>query len=195
MAKIHILKRVGGFLSTLLVVLGLLELTNCDELLLTPQIVPFQPESNQIELQQPSIFQPSGGGGGNVFSNNLFNNMDSKIDDKKLNNEEETKGLADDTLEQQLKRTRFYNYQANLAAKQQPSSTQLAVTMALTNNIIPPSPVFSYVGCYNDRRESRDINDKDFSYLTKLNKTLPTVEFCVQLCAQDGYKIAAVQAL
>lgn len=56
-------------------------------------------------------------------------------------------------------------------------------------------PVFSYVGCFNDRRESRDISEKDFSYITKFNKSIPTVELCVQLCAQDGYTIAGIQAL
>jgi hypothetical protein len=56
-------------------------------------------------------------------------------------------------------------------------------------------PVFSYVGCYNDRRESRDINEKDFSFITKYNKSIPTVELCVQLCANDFFTIAGVQAL
>ena len=56
-------------------------------------------------------------------------------------------------------------------------------------------PVFSYVGCYNDRRDSRDIGEKDFSYITKFNKSMPTVELCVQLCAKEGYTVAGIQAL
>ena len=56
-------------------------------------------------------------------------------------------------------------------------------------------PVFSYVGCYNDRRDSRDIGEKDFSFITKFNKTIPTVELCVHLCAKEGLNIAGIQAL
>jgi len=56
-------------------------------------------------------------------------------------------------------------------------------------------PMFSYVGCYNDRRDSRDIGEKDFSYITKFNKTIPTVELCVQLCAKEGLNVAGIQAL
>ena len=56
-------------------------------------------------------------------------------------------------------------------------------------------PVFSYIGCYNDRRDSRDIGEKDFSYITKFNKTLPTVELCVHLCAKEGLNVAGIQAL
>ena len=56
-------------------------------------------------------------------------------------------------------------------------------------------PVFSYVGCYNDRRDSRDIGETDFSYITKFNKSIPTVELCVHLCAKEGYTVAGIQAL
>jgi hypothetical protein len=56
-------------------------------------------------------------------------------------------------------------------------------------------PIFSYVGCYNDRRENRDIGEKDFSYITRFNKSIPTVELCIILCAQEGYKFAGIQAL
>ena len=56
-------------------------------------------------------------------------------------------------------------------------------------------PIFSYVGCFADRREARDIFDKEYTYITKFNKTLPTVELCVNLCAQDGFSVAGVQAL
>ena len=56
-------------------------------------------------------------------------------------------------------------------------------------------PAFTYLGCFNDRRELRDIADKDFTVVTKYNKTMPTVELCVNLCAANGFKIAAVQAL
>lgn len=56
-------------------------------------------------------------------------------------------------------------------------------------------PLFSYLGCFNDRKEDRDINEKDFSYVTKFNKTIPTVELCVSLCAEHGYKIVGIQAL
>ena len=63
------------------------------------------------------------------------------------------------------------------------------------NEIPRAKPTFSYVGCYNDRRESRDISEKDFSYITKYNKSIPTVELCVQLCANDYYTIAGIQAL
>lgn len=56
-------------------------------------------------------------------------------------------------------------------------------------------PIFSYVGCFNDRRELRDVGDKDYTFITKFNKSLPTVELCVLLCAQDGYSIAGIQAL
>lgn len=56
-------------------------------------------------------------------------------------------------------------------------------------------PKFSYLGCFNDKRELRDIADKDFSFVTKYNKTIPTVELCVNLCAVNGFKVAAVQAL
>ena len=56
-------------------------------------------------------------------------------------------------------------------------------------------PVFTYVGCFNDRRELRDVGDKDYTFITKFNKSLPTVELCVLLCAQDGYSIAGIQAL
>jgi hypothetical protein len=62
-------------------------------------------------------------------------------------------------------------------------------------NSLVNGPSFIYLGCYNDRKASRDINEKDFSYVTKFNKTLPTVELCVGLCAAHGFKIAAVQAL
>ena len=56
-------------------------------------------------------------------------------------------------------------------------------------------PVFSYVGCFNDRRDSRDIGEKDFSYVTKFNKSIQTVELCVQLCAKEGLNVAGIQAL
>lgn len=56
-------------------------------------------------------------------------------------------------------------------------------------------PIFSYVGCFNDRRELRDVGDKDYTFITKFNKSIPTVELCVLLCAQDGYSIAGIQAL
>lgn len=56
-------------------------------------------------------------------------------------------------------------------------------------------PMFSYVGCFNDRRELRDVGDKDYTFITKFNKSIPTVELCVLLCAQDGYSIAGIQAL
>ncbi|CAF0728575.1 unnamed protein product [Brachionus calyciflorus] len=55
-------------------------------------------------------------------------------------------------------------------------------------------PIFSYVGCFADRREARDIYEKEYTYITKFNKTLPTVELCVNLCAQDGYTVAGIQA-
>jgi hypothetical protein len=57
------------------------------------------------------------------------------------------------------------------------------------------SRLFSYVGCFNDRREFRDINQKDYSVITKFNKTIATVELCVHLCGKDGYRYAGVQAL
>lgn len=56
-------------------------------------------------------------------------------------------------------------------------------------------PTFTYLGCFNDKRELRDIADKDFSFVTKYNKTMATVELCVNLCAVNGFKVAAVQAL
>lgn len=56
-------------------------------------------------------------------------------------------------------------------------------------------PMFSYIGCFADKRELRDIGDKDFTFITKYNKTMPTVELCVYLCSQDGYNFAGVQAL
>ena len=56
-------------------------------------------------------------------------------------------------------------------------------------------PVFTYLGCYNDRKDVRDIYEKDFSYVTKFNKTIPTVELCISLCAEHGYKIVGIQAL
>ena len=80
---------------------------------------------------------------------------------------------------------------------QMPSSAYVTNQQQQFSSIVATSsymPVFSYIGCYNDRRELRDINEKDFSYLTKINKTMPTVELCVSLCAQDGYKIAGIQA-
>lgn len=55
-------------------------------------------------------------------------------------------------------------------------------------------PSFKYTGCYNDKREERDISEKDFSFITKYNKSLPTVELCVSLCHSHGFKVAGVQA-
>ena len=55
--------------------------------------------------------------------------------------------------------------------------------------------IFNYIGCYRDKRESRDINERDFSYITKFNKSIPTVEICVQLCSKEAFKFAGVQAL
>lgn len=56
-------------------------------------------------------------------------------------------------------------------------------------------PIFSYVGCFADKRESRDIHEKEYTFITKFNKTMPTVELCVNLCAQDGFSVAGIQAL
>lgn len=55
-------------------------------------------------------------------------------------------------------------------------------------------PEFEYLGCFADKREHRDIAEKDFSFITKYNKSKPTVELCAGLCASEGFKIAAVQA-
>lgn len=69
---------------------------------------------------------------------------------------------------------------------------------ALSNNkvnSISSRPTFTYVGCYNDRRDFRDIDGKDYSFITKFNKSMPTVELCVSLCAQEGYSVAGVQSL
>ena len=55
-------------------------------------------------------------------------------------------------------------------------------------------PIFSYIGCFADKREMRDIGEKDFTFLTKYNKSMPTVELCVLLCSQDGFRFAGVQA-
>jgi hypothetical protein len=55
-------------------------------------------------------------------------------------------------------------------------------------------PIFSYLGCFSDKRELRDLGDKDFTFVTKYNKSMPTVELCVYLCSQDGYNFAGVQA-
>lgn len=66
---------------------------------------------------------------------------------------------------------------------------------AIESNYYLNKPIFSYVGCFNDRRELRDVGDKDYTFITKFNKSIPTVELCVLLCAQDGYSIAGIQAL
>jgi hypothetical protein len=54
---------------------------------------------------------------------------------------------------------------------------------------------FTYLGCFNDKKEERDVNERDFSYITKFNKTVPTVELCVSWCASHNFRIAAIQAL
>jgi hypothetical protein len=55
-------------------------------------------------------------------------------------------------------------------------------------------PSFKYLGCFNDKREQRDIIDKDFSFITKYNKSIPTVELCTSMCFKNGFKYAGVQA-
>jgi hypothetical protein len=57
-----------------------------------------------------------------------------------------------------------------------------------------PIPSFNYIGCFSDKRELRDLGDKDFTFITKYNKSMPTVELCVLLCSQDGFSFAGVQA-
>jgi hypothetical protein len=54
---------------------------------------------------------------------------------------------------------------------------------------------FTYLGCFNDKKEERDVNERDFSYITKFNKTVPTVELCVSWCSSHNFRIAAIQAL
>ncbi len=56
-------------------------------------------------------------------------------------------------------------------------------------------PRFKYLGCFNDKREQRDIDEKDFSLITKYNKSIPTVVLCTSMCYKNGFKYAGVQAL
>lgn len=73
--------------------------------------------------------------------------------------------------------------------------TQQKFLLKSNDDFRSTGPVFSYLGCFNDRKDDRDINERDFSYITKFNKTLPTVELCVSLCAENGFKIVGIQAL
>ena len=54
---------------------------------------------------------------------------------------------------------------------------------------------FEYLGCFNDKRESRDLNEADYSSITKHNKSMSTVEFCILLCSKSKFKYAGVQAM
>lgn len=52
---------------------------------------------------------------------------------------------------------------------------------------------FSYIGCYNDLIEQRDVYEIDYSEEIKNSNRLDIVEFCVSLCGKDGYRVAALQ--
>ena len=53
---------------------------------------------------------------------------------------------------------------------------------------------YTYLGCYNDRKDMRDVYDKDYTRVTKLNNSYAIVEICVRLCAMANYKYAAIQS-
>ena len=53
---------------------------------------------------------------------------------------------------------------------------------------------FTYLGCYKDRKDLRDVYEKDYTRVTKLNNSYAIVEICVRLCAMANYKYAAVQS-
>ena len=89
----------------------------------------------------------------------------------------------------------FFNYNPPLSQQVVHQQAQPVSSPYFFNSLpLNYEPIFSYVGCFNDRREARDIGEKDFSFITKYNKTIPTVEMCVQLCAKDYYQIAGIQA-
>ena len=90
----------------------------------------------------------------------------------------------------------FFNYNppASQTVLQQQQAQPASSPYFFSNLPLNYEPIFSYVGCFNDRREARDIGEKDFSFITKYNKSVPTVEMCVQLCAKDYYQIAGIQA-
>ena len=52
----------------------------------------------------------------------------------------------------------------------------------------------SYIGCYTDRIEDRDIYDKDYTNEIRKLATLNIVESCIELCSNDGYFYAAIQS-
>jgi hypothetical protein len=52
---------------------------------------------------------------------------------------------------------------------------------------------FSYVGCYNDLIEQRDVYEMDNSEKIKNSNRVDIVEHCVSLCATNGYRVAALQ--
>jgi hypothetical protein len=53
---------------------------------------------------------------------------------------------------------------------------------------------FTYLGCYNDRKDLRDVYEKDYTRVTKLNNSYAIVEICVRLCSMASYKYAAIQS-
>ena len=53
---------------------------------------------------------------------------------------------------------------------------------------------FTYLGCYKDRKDLRDVYEKDYTRVTKLNNSYAIVEICVRLCAMANYKYAAIQS-
>lgn len=59
---------------------------------------------------------------------------------------------------------------------------------------LPKSVSFTYLGCYNDRKEARDVYEKDYTRITKLNNSVAIVEICVRLCVMANYKYAAIQS-
>jgi len=52
----------------------------------------------------------------------------------------------------------------------------------------------SYIGCYSDRIEARDIYERDYTRTVRKLGTTSIAEACIDLCAKDGYYYAAVQS-
>jgi hypothetical protein len=71
----------------------------------------------------------------------------------------------------------------------------ILITFSVTSTIAQQNPRnFTYLGCYKDRKDLRDVYEKDYTRVTKLNNSYAIVEICVRLCAMANYKYAAVQS-
>lgn len=73
------------------------------------------------------------------------------------------------------------------------SKISLIIFTSILLTIKAQRPI-SYIGCYTDRIDARDIYERDYTRTVRNLGSTNIAETCIDLCAKDGYYYAAIQS-